>query len=549
MSTEFSVVFCIIGLIVVADIVIVGVSKVKYEKAYNELLENLGFNPYDLQDRDYLVVCKSAKAVNSYTPTKFFTEHPEVLDSALGRIELNRAALNKIDVLLSNDSITNARLRRNMSDIVGRFQPHISTYRVYLYYSSPAGKSTAGRMLYIPEQVIRTFQNDPSLYMSKAEYNKLSKGLQKEALENKQHQFYDRINAIIDSVNNHKGMLIIRKNEDVLDENIQKLYGGTLLTISKIKTADSFDWELLDKLVSEIETNVKAIIDENDELLQYYDSPEFVQIKNTVDGLMSSQKDFNAYIDEKVQSISSLFGTRVIRNETAVEDVYDYVRPYKKTITPFVAEVSDAVFASAENSPLEYVVKYFYPNKDVYPTQIQKLQVLLQELETLKDAKEIIENYKKEYSDYIQNVPDFVMEKDRDGFYARLGFARIDENALTVEYKFSYTSNGGKARRSFSVPMTEETIVALIEKLESKLTFTAFAKEQRALMTAKLRQSILCRDNHTCCFCGNSTQNEPNLLLEVDHVIPVAKGGITKEDNLQTLCWRCNRSKGKKLIE
>lgn len=46
---------------------------------------------------------------------------------------------------------------------------------------------------------------------------------------------------------------------------------------------------------------------------------------------------------------------------------------YTKTITPFTAEVSAAVFASAENSPLEYVTKSFYPNKNLYSGQIQKL--------------------------------------------------------------------------------------------------------------------------------------------------------------------------------
>lgn len=44
----------------------------------------------------------------------------------------------------------------------------------------------------------------------------------------------------------------------------------------------------------------------------------------------------------------------------------------KKTITPFTAEVSAPVFASAENSPLEYVTKSFYPNKNLYSGQIQK---------------------------------------------------------------------------------------------------------------------------------------------------------------------------------
>lgn len=264
---------------------------------------------------------------------------------------------------------------------------------------------------------------------------------------------------------------------------------------------------------------------------------------------MSSQREFNEYITEKVQSISQLFGTRLVRNETINDDEYNYIRPYKKTITPFTAEVSAAVFASAENNPLEYVVKNFYPNKKMYPEQIQKLYLLVEELETLREAKQIIENYKVEYQQYLGDVPDFIMEDDEAGFYSRLGFANIDESVLTVEYKFSYTSGGGMAQRSFTVPMTEETIVELIKVLESKLTASAFAKEQRTLMTKKLREFIKKRDNFTCCNCGNSTHVEPNLLLEIDHIIPVAKGGCTVEDNLQTLCWKCNRSKSDKIID
>ena len=76
----------------------------------------------------------------------------------------------------------------------------------------------------------------------------------------------------------------------------------------------------------------------------------------------------------------------------------------------------------------------------------------------------------------------------------------------------------------------------------------ALAKEQRSLMTTKLRTYIKERDKYTCCQCGNSVEKEPNLLLEIDHIVPIAKGGLTKEDNLQRLCWKCNRSKGAKLV-
>ena len=320
-------------------------------------------------------------------------------------------------------------------------------------------------------------------------------------------------------------------------------------SIKKIKEIDSEEWHIIGDLVTHFENEIKEVVIKNQKILEYYDSPNFAKIKETCEVLMSTQREFNEYIAEKVESISQLFGTRVVRKETINEDEYDYIRPYKKVITPFTAEVSAAVFASAENNPLEYVVKNFYPNKIMYPEQIQKLYLLVEELETLRDAKQIIENYKAEYQQYLGDVPSFIMENDEAGFYSRLGFAIIDESVLAVEYKFAYTSGGGMARRSFSIPMTEETIAELIKVLESKLTATAFAKEQRTLMTKKLRELIKNRDNFTCCNCGNSTHAEPNLLLEIDHIIPVAKGGCTAKENLQTLCWKCNRAKSSKIID
>ena len=71
-------------------------------------------------------------------------------------------------------------------------------------------------------------------------------------------------------------------------------------------------------------------------------------------------------------------------------------------------------------------------------------------------------------------------------------------------------------------------------------------RQQRSRMTQALREKIKKRDNYTCQICGLSTQQEPHLLFEIDHIIPVSKGGLTEENNLRTLCWMCNRAKSDK---
>ena len=64
-------------------------------------------------------------------------------------------------------------------------------------------------------------------------------------------------------------------------------------------------------------------------------------------------------------------------------------------------------------------------------------------------------------------------------------------------------------------------------------------------MTRSKRYDILKRDNFECKLCGRKA--EDGIELEVDHIIPVSKGGKTVGNNLQTLCYDCNRGKKAKL--
>lgn len=525
------------------------INKKKYQELEAQVLKELGFPSWDISPEfDSYVTVKSRQALENYDETKFFKDDAQNLARAEATLERkSKVAFILKEFIQSNEYTTHPQYK-HLSNQIGVVLNNASAYRISVSYISSAGNNLGSKSIIINKRVLNKFKNDPSLLMSKAEYNKLLKEQQKEALNAKQHKYYERVNGIIEYANENRETLVIKGSQDRLDNLIAQMFDRTVNSIKKIKTIDSEEWNIIDEFVNRIDKGIIQVINDNKRILEYYESPDFLKIKDTCEVLMSTQREFNEYITEKVETVSQLFGTRVVRSETVNDDEFNYIRPYKKSITPFTAEVSATVFASAENSPLEYVIKSFYPNKKMYPEQIQKLYRLVEELETLRDAKQIIENYKAEYQQYLGDVPAFVMENDEAGFYSRLGFANIDESVLAVEYKFAYTSGGGMAQRSFTVPMTEETIVELIKALESKLTAAAFAKEQRSLMTRKLRNHIKERDNFTCCNCQNSTHAEPNLLLEIDHIIPVAKGGCTVEGNLQTLCWKCNRAKSDKII-
>lgn len=111
---------------------------------------------------------------------------------------------------------------------------------------------------------------------------------------------------------------------------------------------------------------------------------------------------------------------------------------------------------------------------------------------------------------------------------------------------FLYVSPAGKSSREFTTAIDIEMLELLSDAISERINKKGHSKRQRGAMTNDLREAIKQRDNYTCQKCGNSVYKEPNLLLEVDHIIPIAKGGKTEANNLQTLCWRCNREKGKK---
>lgn len=61
-----------------------------------------------------------------------------------------------------------------------------------------------------------------------------------------------------------------------------------------------------------------------------------------------------------------------------------------------------------------------------------------------------------------------------------------------------------------------------------------------------LRFDIFKRDGFTCQYCG---RQPPEVVLQVDHIVPVVDGGDNDKMNLLTSCRACNLGKGKKRLE
>ena len=68
---------------------------------------------------------------------------------------------------------------------------------------------------------------------------------------------------------------------------------------------------------------------------------------------------------------------------------------------------------------------------------------------------------------------------------------------------------------------------------------------KRKPITKKTRFEVFKRDNFTCQYCGKMA---PDVILEIDHIIPVSEGGDNELPNLVTSCRDCNRGKGKRKL-
>jgi len=64
---------------------------------------------------------------------------------------------------------------------------------------------------------------------------------------------------------------------------------------------------------------------------------------------------------------------------------------------------------------------------------------------------------------------------------------------------------------------------------------------KRKPLSKKTRFEVFKRDKFTCQYCGDVA---PNVVLHVDHIEPISRGGTDDILNLVTACSNCNGGKG-----
>ncbi len=281
----------------------------------------------------------------------------------------------------------------------------------------------------------------------------------------------------------------------------------------------------------------------------YFRSSTFLSIKKQVQSYVANCNDLNRHIEylkDTYLGVNQLdYGQAQYRDESH----WNYQRPEFKKLkyAPNIYNCSRTVCDNARKQPFKYICKYF--NLKTNEETLSKLEEVLNNFEAAEQGKVVLKAEKEKILNSIKKDISFLIRTfSKKNLEKQLGFENIDfSTTYFPRFTFMYISSGGNASTRCDIILDIQNLNRFIAYLSEVVKFKKSVAGQRALMTSSLRQKIMQRDNYTCMKCGLSIREEPHLLLEIDHIMPISMGGLTTENNLRTLCWKCNRKKGAKI--
>lgn len=282
----------------------------------------------------------------------------------------------------------------------------------------------------------------------------------------------------------------------------------------------------------------------------YFTSKRFQAIKISIEQNTKNCNDLNHHIENLKTSYSDLasydYGESILYDDSN----YNMNRKKwkEKIVNHRTYNCSAVVCKNANSQPFKYLCKYF--NIKINEATLSKFEDVQNNFTAAEQGKVLLKNERDEIISSISNlIPPIILTFSRKRLISELGFNQIDFSDLYFPvYIFQYISAGGNSSSKCIIKLDIQNLDKLITYLGDLVKFKNSVAGQRSLMTSSLREKIKQRDSFTCKICGLSVNHEKNLLLEIDHIMPISRGGVTSEENLQTLCWKCNRSKGAKII-
>jgi len=148
----------------------------------------------------------------------------------------------------------------------------------------------------------------------------------------------------------------------------------------------------------------------------------------------------------------------------------------------------------------------------------------------------------KKVKNQLKTNKGIVWQKLLDALYADMGNIVSNEKLIKVSGQHNYARRVRELRAEGWDIVYSASPTGYILRSTDKTS-----KNADVYINFKLRQKVLERDQYTCQLCGHKANEKyadgESVKLEVDHILPLKQAGKTVEENLWTLCSRCNAGK------
>mgnify|MGYP004621169735 FL=1 len=202
----------------------------------------------------------------------------------------------------------------------------------------------------------------------------------------------------------------------------------------------------------------------------------------------------------------------------------------------FQSYFDENMIPSCNRSDIEHLLK-FYAQKAVEPLFITINEMDRKKLDVSEIAKKIYDEdmRRSERNSYIQNLWEeegslIPVYYTNQYFFKKLIDIELDKLDGDIQIAASEPQTEAELRELEQFPL--QKIIELYPKIGLEMKENAYAAA---------------RNDDGCYVCAGCGETFPTrLYLQVDHIIPMAKGGLTVPENLQILCRACNMRKGDK---
>lgn len=209
--------------------------------------------------------------------------------------------------------------------------------------------------------------------------------------------------------------------------------------------------------------------------------------------------------------------------ETMVKFCYDYY--FDENMIP-----------SCNPKDIEYLLK-FYAQKEVEPLFITFDEIDRKKLDISDIAKKIHDedmrpSESKKYIEDLWNEEGSILRIYYTNLYFLKRMVDIECNKLDGYIQVASSEPRSESEKRDLEKFPLQKIIELYPKYGVELKEKIFNKARSE------------NGEYVCAHCGNKFRTRENL--QIDHIVPMAKGGLTVPENLQVLCRNCNLKKGDK---